>query len=121
MTSKPVEKDEDENGTGQSKKDVGFLFSGLEQEFEESKSAHSKLREQIKKIKTESSASLIAVLTFLILSLNLARADLLSSNSCSRPENRKPTYFFNCLVPFKSSSSSSAVFSPSARKKGFNK
>ena len=52
MTSKPVEKDEDENGTGQSKKDVGFLFSGLEQEFEESKSARAKLRERIKKVKT---------------------------------------------------------------------
>ena len=52
MTSKPVEKNEDENGTGQLKKDVGFLFSGLEQEFEESKSARAKLRERIKKVKT---------------------------------------------------------------------
>ena len=46
------EEDEDLNGTGQLKKDVGFLFSGLEQEFEESKSARAKLRERIKKVKT---------------------------------------------------------------------
>merc|ERR1711997_1410985 len=46
------EEGEDENGTRQLKKDVGFLFSGLEQEFEESKSARAKLRERIKKVKT---------------------------------------------------------------------
>ena len=98
------EEDEDLNGTGQLKKDVGFLFSGLEQEFEESKSARAKLRERIKKVKTVSSPSLIAVLTFLLCSFDLAQADLLSLNSCSRPENRNPTSFFNCLVPFSSSS-----------------
>jgi len=47
------EEDEDENGTRQLKKDVGFLFSGLEQEFEESKSARAKLRERIKKVKQD--------------------------------------------------------------------
>ena len=52
MTSKPVEMDEDENGTRQLKKDVGFLFSGLEQEFKESKSACAKSKEQSKKVKT---------------------------------------------------------------------
>jgi len=47
------EEDADENGTRQLKKDVGFLFSGLEQEFEESKSARAKLRERIKKVKQD--------------------------------------------------------------------
>merc|ERR1712037_1074589 len=46
------EEDEDLNGTGQLKKDVGFLFSTLEQDFEESKSARAKLKERIKKVKT---------------------------------------------------------------------
>ena len=46
------EEDEDENGTRQLKKDVGFLFSTLEQDFEESKSARAKLRERIKKVKS---------------------------------------------------------------------
>ena len=98
------EEDEDLNGTGQLKKDVGFLFSGLEQEFEESKSARAKLRERIKKVKTAIKEADDSVLTFLIRSLNLEWADLLSSNSCSRSENRKPTSFFNCTVPFSSSS-----------------
>jgi len=47
------DEDEDENGTKQLKKDVGFLFSGLEQEFEESKTARAKLRERIKKVKQD--------------------------------------------------------------------
>jgi len=47
------EEDADENGTRQLKNDVSFLFSGLEQEFEESKSARAKLRERIKKVKQD--------------------------------------------------------------------
>ena len=113
------EEDEDLNGTRQLKKYVGFLFSGLEQEFEESKSARAKLRERIKKVKTAIKEADDSVFIFFICSLNLEWADLLSSNSCSRPENRNPTSFFNCPVPFRSSSSSSVVFSPSAEKKDF--
>jgi colicin import membrane protein len=46
------EEEEDHNGTKQLKSDVGFLFSGLEQEFEAGKSKLAKLRERIKKVKT---------------------------------------------------------------------
>merc|ERR1712109_97065 len=46
------EEEEDHNGTKQLKSDVGFLFSGLEQEFAAGQSKLAKLRERIKKAKT---------------------------------------------------------------------
>jgi len=62
VTPKPAEakaegenaedEEEDHNGTKQLKSDVGFLFTGLEQEFEAGKSKLAKLRERIKKAKT---------------------------------------------------------------------
>merc|ERR1712228_1125527 len=46
------EEEEDANGTKQLKSDIGFMFSGLEQEMEAGKSKLAKLRERIKKAKT---------------------------------------------------------------------